>query len=72
MCCLFNEKAQSILWFHDLKSPTAAQPKFRNEFERNVPSIKRWFEKFMEIGSVLDRKRSNRPSIDEKTVDTVR
>ena len=31
-----------------------------------------WFKNFMETGSILDRKRSGRPSIDEKTVDAVR
>jgi len=30
------------------------------------------FKKIMETGSILDRKRSGRPSIDEETVDAVR
>ena len=58
-----------------MKSPTAVQRKFRNEFGQDPPhinSIKRWFKNFMETGSILDRKRSGRPSIDEETVDTVR
>ena len=58
-----------------MKSPTAVQGKFRNEFGQDSPrtnSIKRWFNNFMETGSILDRKRSGRPSIDEETVDAVR
>ena len=34
-------------------------------------SIKRWFKNFMETGSILDRKRSGRPSIVEETVDAM-
>ena len=70
-----QEKAQSVLWYHKLKSPTAVQREFRNEFEKDPPhinSIKRWFKNFMETGCILDRKRSGRPSIDKETVDAVR
>ena len=70
-----QQKAQYVLWYHKLKSPTAVQRKFRNEFIQNPPhikSIKKWFKNCMETGSILDRKRSGRPSIDEETVDAVR
>ena len=70
-----QQKAQCVLWYHKLKSPTAVQRKFRNEFGEDPPhtnSIKRWFKNFMETGSILDRKRSGRPSIDKETVDAVR
>ena len=69
-----QQKAQCVLWYHKLKSPTAVQREFRNEFGQDPPhnnSIKRWFKNFMETGSILDRKRSGRPSIDEETVDAV-
>ena len=70
-----QQKAQCVLWYNELKSPTAVQRKFRNEFGQDPPhtnSIKSWFKNFMETGSILDRKRSGRPSIDEETVDVVR
>ena len=70
-----QQKAQCLLWYHKLKSPTAVQRKFRNEFGQDplhTNSIKRWFKNFMETGNILDRKRSGWPSIDEKTVDAVR
>ena len=47
-----QQKAQFVLWYHKLKSPTAIQRKFRNEFGQDPPhtnSIKRWFKNFMEI-----------------------
>ena len=69
-----QQKAQCVFWYHKLKSPTAVQRKFRNEFGQGPPhtnSIKRWFKNFMETGSILDRKRSSRPSIDEETIDPV-
>ena len=70
-----QQKTQCVLWYHKLKSPTAVQRKFRNEFGQDPPhinSIKRWFKNFMKTGSILDRKRSGRPSIDKETVDAVR
>ena len=70
-----QQKAQCVLWHHKLKSPIAVQRKFRNELREDpshTNSIKRWFKNFMETGSILDRKRSDRPSIDEETVDAVR
>ena len=69
-----QQKAQCVLWYHKLKSPTALQCKFRNEFGQDPPqinSIKRWFKNFMKISSILDYKRLDRPSIDEETVDAV-
>ena len=69
-----EQKVQCVLWYHKLKSPTAVQSKFRNEFGQDPPytdNIKRWFKNFMETGSILNRKRSGRPSIDEETVNVV-
>ena len=66
-----QQKVQCVLWSHKLKSSTAAQRNFRNEFEQDPPhsnNIKRWLKNFMETGSILDCKRLGRPSIDEKTV----
>ena len=54
-----QQKAQCVFWYHKLKSSTAVQRKFRNEFGQDPPhtnSIKRWFKNFMETGSILDRK----------------
>ena len=69
-----QQKAQCVFWYHKLKSPTAVQRKFGNVFgqDPHTNRIKRWFKNFMETGSILDRKRSGRPSIDEETVDAVR
>ena len=42
-----QQKAQCVLWYNELKSPTAVQRKFRNEFGQDPPptnSIKRWFK----------------------------
>ena len=64
-----QQKAQSVLWYHESNLPTAVQRKFRYEFGQNPPhinSIKKWFKNVMETGSILDGKRSGRPSIDEE------
>ena len=70
-----QQKAQCVLWYLESQSPTAVQRKFRNEVGQDPPhisSIKRWFKNFMETRSILDHKRSGRPSIDEETVDAER
>ena len=54
---IIKQKAQCVLWYHKLKSPTAVQHKVRNEFGQDpshTNSIKRWFKNFMKIGSTLD------------------
>ena len=32
-----QQKAQCVLWYHELKSPTAVQRKFRSEFGEDPP-----------------------------------
>ena len=65
-------KSSMCFWYHESKSSTAVQRKFRYEFGQDPPhinSIKRWFKNIMEIRSILDRKRLGRPS--KETVDAV-
>ena len=69
-----QEKAQCVLWYHETKSPVSVQRKFRNEYRRdppNVKTIKDWYKKFIETGSVADRTRSGRPSVSDASVDAV-
>ena len=70
-----KEKAQCVLWYHETKSPVTVQRKFRNEYgqpQSDVKSIKAWYSKFVETGSVGDLNRSGRPSVSDETVDAVR
>ncbi|GBL74033.1 hypothetical protein AVEN_230946-1 [Araneus ventricosus] len=69
-----EQKVQRVLWFHETKSPINAQRAFRRCYGRNLPdtkSIKRWYEKFKETGSVTDLPRSGRPSVSEETIELV-
>ena len=50
-----REKAQFVLWHHETISPVTVQRKFRNDYGRpppDVKSIKAWYSKFVETGSV--------------------
>jgi hypothetical protein len=50
------------------------QRKFKYEYGRpppDVKSIKAWYSKFVETGSVGDLNRRGRPSVSDETVDTV-
>ncbi|GBM20966.1 hypothetical protein AVEN_253750-1 [Araneus ventricosus] len=70
-----EQKAQCALWFHETKSLINVQRAFRRCYGRNHPdtkSIKRWYEKFKETGSVTDLPRIGRPSANEATVELVR
>jgi hypothetical protein len=67
-----KEKAQSVLWFYEMKSPLTVQQNFRREYERHPPDVKsitEWYAKLKETGSVGDLKRTGRPSASEETVD---
>jgi len=70
-----KEKAQCVLWYHETKSPVSVQRKFRNEYGRLPPDVKRiktWYSQILETGSVGDLSRSGRPSVSDETVDAVR
>jgi hypothetical protein len=66
-----KEKAQCVMWYHETKSLITVQWKFRNEYGQPLPvvkSIKAWYSKFVETGSVGDLDRSGRPSVSDETV----
>ena len=68
------EKAQCVLWYHETNSPITVQRNFRREYGRSPPdvkSIKSWYKKFKETGSVDDLQRTSRPRTCEETVNTV-
>jgi len=61
----WRRKPQCVLWCHETKSPLIVQQKFRNEYGEpppDVKSIKAWYSKFVETGSVGDLNRSGRSS----------
>jgi len=65
-----KEKAQCVLWYHETKSPVTVQRKFRNEYGRPPPdvnSIKAWYSKFVETGSVGDLNRSDRSRVSDES-----
>ncbi|GBO18027.1 hypothetical protein AVEN_243955-1 [Araneus ventricosus] len=69
-----EQKAQCVLWFHETKSPINVQRAFRRCYGCSPPdtkSIKRWYAKFKETGSVTDLPSCGRPSLSEATVELV-
>ncbi len=63
-----QQMAQCVIWYAAEKSPTVVQRKFRAEFlhhcngRMRVPdrkSIKEWYAKFLQSGSVSRKKRNN-------------
>ncbi|KFM61202.1 hypothetical protein X975_03155, partial [Stegodyphus mimosarum] len=70
-----QEKAQCVLWYHETRSSTTVQRHFQTIFGRNPPdvkSIKAWYEKFKNTGSVADLPRSGRPRTSADRVEAVR
>src|SRR5688572_14428605 len=68
------EKAQCVLWFEQFKSPTIVQREYRRQFKKKPPSrsaIRRWHKQFKGTGSILDRKRSGRPTTEENVIKVV-
>jgi len=69
-----KEKAHCVLWYYKTKSPVSVQRKFRNEYGRpppDVKSVKAWYSKFAETGSLGDLNRNGRSSVSDETVDAV-
>ena len=64
-----QEKSQCVSWFTETKSHIQAQRNFRRKYGRKPParpSVRAWHKKFMETGSVLQRKGAGRPQISEE------
>ena len=57
-----QEKAQCVSWFTETKSDVQTQRRYRTKYGKDPPSrssIRRWYKKFIETGSVLDIVRSS-------------
>uniref|UniRef100_UPI0035902ADC thioredoxin domain-containing protein 17 isoform X2 n=1 Tax=Myxine glutinosa TaxID=7769 RepID=UPI0035902ADC len=70
-----QEKAQCVAWFIETKSATQVQRSFRTTYGRQPPSrktIREWHKKFMETGSILQRKGGGRPSTSCEDVEHIR
>ena len=70
-----QEKAQCVSWFIETKSDIQAQRNFRCKYGGKPPArptIRAWHKKFMETGSVLQRKRAAGPHISEEEIESVR
>ena len=69
-----REKAQCVSWFIEAKSDIQAQRNFRRKYERKSPErpiIRAWHKKFMETGSVLQKKGADRSQILEEEIESV-
>ena len=69
-----QEKPRCVSWFID-KSGIQAQRNFRRKYGREPPAqptIRAWYKKFMETGSVLQRKGVGRPQMSEEENESVR
>ena len=64
-----QEKAQSVSWFIETKSDNQPQQNFRRKYGRKPPArptSQAWHKKFMETGSVLQRKGAGQPQISQE------
>ena len=69
-----QENAQCVSWFKETKSVIQAQQNFIRKYGRKPPArstIRAWHEKFMETGSMLQRKGASRPQISEEEIESV-
>ena len=60
-----QEEAQCVLWFIETKLDVQTQRRYKAKYGKDPPSrssIRRWYKKFMETGSVLDAVRSSSSS----------
>ena len=70
-----QEKAQCVSWFIKTKSEVQTQRNYKSKYGRDPPShpsIRLWYKKFMETGTVFDTRRSGRPRTSEENIEHVR
>jgi hypothetical protein len=70
-----QERALCVGWLFETKSVTQTQRNLRTQFNKQPPSdyaIRDWQQRFLETGSVHDRKRSGRPGVSDECVETIR
>ena len=70
-----QEKAQCVSWFIETKSEIQAQRNFRRNYRKKPPArpiIRAWHKKFIETGSVLQRKGADRLQISEEEIESMR
>lgn len=70
-----QQKARCVMWFYETKSPKVVQRRFLTHFGRPTPdvkTIKKWYDKFNESGSVGDRPRPGRPKVNDNIIEEVR
>ena len=68
-----QEKAQCVSWLIEIKSDVQTQRNYRSKYGRDPPSrpsIRLWYKKFMETGTVFDA-RSGRPRTSEENIERV-
>jgi hypothetical protein len=66
-----QERALCVRWLFETKSVTQTQRNYRAQFNKQPP-IRDWQQRFLETGSVHDRKRSGRPCVSDECVETIR
>lgn len=67
-------KAQCVEWYVETKSPIAVQRRFRTRYNRNPPSkntIKAWYNKFKNSGTVHHRKGNGRRRVSEENIQRI-
>jgi transposase len=64
-------KAQCVEWFIETKSDVVVQRRFRTRYNRNPPSrptIRAWYYKFMNTGSLNHKRGNGRPRVSDEDV----
>jgi hypothetical protein len=62
-------------WLLETKPVTQTERNYRSQFNKQPPSdyaVRDWQRRFLETGSVHDRKRSGRPGVSDECVETIR
>lgn len=70
-----QRKVQCVLWLAKFESVTRVQREYRRVYNEVPPhrnNINRWDKQLKETGSLLDQKRSGRPSVSDESVDAIR
>jgi hypothetical protein len=70
-----QERALCVGWLFETISVTHTQQNYRTQFNKQPPSdyaIRDWQRRFLDTGSVHDRKIRGRPGVSDERVETIR
>jgi transposase len=61
-----------VLWYAESKSVVTVQRNFRRVYQKDAPTVRKWYQQFQETGSVVKGHSPGRPSTSQDDTEHIR